>query len=1702
MADDDIEKETGEESDAPIEPVQSRGFFNRRNFPVFLGFAAVSLIIVSLVVVVMYRAGVFDRYIKDQFVTKLADIGIVFESETFRVAASPMTLEIHNGTFKDKVTGEPLFFVRDMHLGLTVQDLLAWRTTRDISIDNSDINGAEVWFKFDANGRSNFSNLKLVEDEKGSRVNFRYDTVTFSLHDSIVHFGDLSRHISADAKNVTFLLSPETLPVGENARYKFDLTSTDSNVKYEDKQLENIDLRATGVADNLGADISSLSLHTPIGDSALRGIVRDWVSPAYELDIESTLDITQLTNILETGTALRGVGNFKGHVSGTGETYHVDGTADSQALRAGGIYLKAINVEGTVEGTNTNYTANGKAVAEMLTFDDFQIDFLKIVGNVRGTGTDFRWVGELQAVAAKSPGITLGGLFLSDAVAEYKDHELRTSIGNGRVQKFAVGDTEFEDLRARNLAFSAQNGGFNVSTPSGTAKALLSKDYRLNGISGRNLKVSHAGSRTTVNAQSVTSDSAKFGTNNVKGLSARELSLKVNGGTTDLSLSDVRAQHVDAGSTRVDGLETPLATIMDTAAETVIHSDMLRVAKIDTASAVLGSLNIAGVRLTIRRGTIQGTSGDIDAGNIVLKGTGGNPGGGKLEAVKIVRPVFVVEPSGRYRATADMSIGGGVVGSISLGAATAKVDINNDRALLNDLTANVMNGGVSGTIAVAFNSRELSRIDANFTDLDLSKLAAMQSGRVIPLEGKTTGNAHLTFQGTDYRTTSGTLKLSVTANAGTEERGLVPINGDIELAAERGLFNFTQARLYTEKSELTATGRFDLRNNDSDLNLALNSGDASEIKRIVEVTGVSPDLERQMASMQVELAGNLNFKGNVTGNLYDPTFNGNASVDSVLLRQRVLGRVSTDIAVSPAGVELANGKLVQPDGGRADFAINMPYGGVNNTTVSATLTGINAGSLLAAMPIDLPGRLRDLDGKTSGTVKITGLPNDAQGNIDITAANGTIASQNFDELKASAVFRGSRIDLETGTIRLGAGTLTAKGFYDRVSTEFNFDLTGKSIPAPVVLAFLPENRDIPAINGVVDLTAKAVGRADRPEGFDVSFNGVSHQTTMGETALGEVTFNGTTVNQRLSAELVANLGGRAQKITADVRFNEPNLPFTVNTAFDESPLAPFLTFVPQLKNLPVTGTGTGQVMIAGSLRTKDDAGAYVFSPNGVSGTARFSQLALNIQDTPLAAVEPVSIHFNTREIVFDDAKFAGGGSNMVITGSKALVEDADNNLEINGRVNLNLLNLAVTDVFFAGLADVGIRLNGPNKTARLSGTATTENATIATFIGSDRLTFDRVKTRVIFTSDQAEIEEAKGLLGGGQFTASGGVLLSGLTVRSFRFSVDGNNVTVPLPKDFLSTGDAHLEISAVRQDPNDNLQITIGGRVFARRSLYTKDIELANVVGGRRDTSLSSGSSSLTAVRYDLVIEGRNALVVRNNIADLTASISLALTGDADNPRISGRITANSGTLFYRKDRYDIQRAVLEFPPETAIEPVVNLQAETEIAGYQIFINLAGPLNDTERLSATVRSSPALPSSDVVSLITTGSLANSAGGIPTFAQTGINTAAEILTDSIINNPARKATDKLFGLNVFEIDPIISGQQLNPSARLTVGRQINNNLRVTYSTNLSQDQNQLIALEYRVSNKLSLVAQYEQRSVTNVTRNRENFSIEIRFRKRF
>jgi translocation and assembly module TamB len=524
----------------------------------------------------------------------------------------------------------------------------------------------------------------------------------------------------------------------------------------------------------------------------------------------------------------------------------------------------------------------------------------------------------------------------------------------------------------------------------------------------------------------------------------------------------------------------------------------------------------------------------------------------------------------------------------------------------------------------------------------------------------------------------------------------------------------------------------------------------------------------------------------------------------------------------------------------------------------------------------------------------------------------------------------------------------------------------------------------------------------------------------------------------------------------------------------------------------LTGRASGTFKASGPLLDEDG----YFSTEGLQGTASFTELGFRAQDVQLNATTPFTVKFSGSEIAFDHTTFTGPGTNVELNGTLAVGPGGNQALAINGRLNLRVLNGLSPDFFSSGTAEIAIRVDGSFAQPRLFGTASLADAAVTVLLGNEAWNLQNLQAFLRFTSNQVQIDSATAKLGGGRLSVTGGALLDGFTVSRFLINIRGENVTAPFPQDFNSTFDADIEVKGSAREQ------LISGLVSLRRAEYTQDIELANLINFRRQESIEEGGEVelvRTALFSDLRVEGRNALVVRNNLADLSGSVSLVLNGPVKDPIISGRITATSGTLNFRNDRYDITRALMDLPATRDADPLVNIQAETEIRGYRVIVSLTGPLSQPQ---AIVRSEPSLPQADVVSLITTGQLSSADTSESVLSQSGIGTATSLLTDALINAPAQRATSKLFGLTRFEINPVLNRPGTSPAARLTLGKRISKELSVTYSTNVASDPNQILALEYRISDRLSFVAQFEQGSTRELSTRNNSFSFEIRFRKRF
>ncbi len=796
-----------------------RRFLTRRNALIATLAIAVGIVVLIIAALLLYRLGYIDRYIANQIKTTLSQYGIRAEIKHFETKFGPRTVEMREIELYDQVTNEKIGKIDRILATVRIDDLYSISLRRNVRLQELQVDGLELWVKFDEAGNSNFRNLHLPPPDPNARILFSYSTAKTRLNNAVIHYGDERYDISGEARNIVATVEPDDPNAPEASRMnRVTFSSTASTFVYNGHPVNPVDITARGRVNQTRAEIDELVLRSPVAEAHLSGVMDDWRNLKYRMEVNSTVDLTQASDILQTGATLRGAGRIVGTVSGEGDRYQVDGSIKADALAADGIRLQALTVSGKGQGEGKSYEINGRAVAELLTAGDFQLNAVQLTGNVMGTGTDFRWLGELRAAAARHPSGTVTGLILSDVTAESRDNALTYSASNVTANRAVAQGASFNNLRASNIRGKTENGVTVASIAGIQTGAILSSTARIDGLAANNVQI---------------------------------LS---RGGVTNVETDNLRVGGVIASGTKV------------------------------------GSLNIAGVRLAIyESGRYEARSGDINAGTVTVAASK-DFAGGRVDGVRLNRPVFVVEPSGRYRLSGDLSLGGGVLGQVNLGSARAALVATNSEIQLNNFDANILGGRATGNATVSTARRGSSRVAAEFDNLDIGGLiATLTAQQNIAVTGRATGTANLSFPGTNLGAASGTASIKLNAETGDDATGRTPVNGEITLRADRGLFNIERASLRTPASELNASGQFSIERDESNLKLDLASSDASELQRVLFSTGLFYELEDQLEKSKVELAGKVAFNGTVRGRLKEPSIEGRASLDSLILNGRDLG---------------------------------------------------------------------------------------------------------------------------------------------------------------------------------------------------------------------------------------------------------------------------------------------------------------------------------------------------------------------------------------------------------------------------------------------------------------------------------------------------------------------------------------------------------------------------------------------------------------------------------------------------------------------------------------------------------------------------------------------------------------------------------------------------------------------------------------------
>ncbi|MGC2446053.1 MAG: translocation/assembly module TamB domain-containing protein, partial [Candidatus Sulfotelmatobacter sp.] len=194
--------------------------------------------------------------------------------------------------------------------------------------------------------------------------------------------------------------------------------------------------------------------------------------------------------------------------------------------------------------------------------------------------------------------------------------------------------------------------------------------------------------------------------------------------------------------------------------------------------------------------------------------------------------------------------------------------------------------------------------------------------------------------------------------------------------------------------------------------------------------------------------------------------------------------------------------------------------------------------------------------------------------------------------------------------------------------------------------------------------------------------------------------------------------------------------------------------------------------------------------------------------------------------------------------------------------------------------------------------------------------------------------------------------------------------------------------------------------------------------------------------------------------------------GTAANPVITGRTDLTRGELFYRSNRYELQRGIITFDNPNRINPDLDVSVKTEVEQYNLTITLRGPL---DRLTTSYVSDPPLATADIINLIAFGkTTSESASG-------GQSTDSMIASgvQSAIGSGVSGSIQKLAGLSSLQINPLLGGSSQNPSAQIALQQRVTKNFLFTFSTDVSQPGDELVQGEYQINKRWSVSVTRDQ-----------------------
>jgi translocation and assembly module TamB len=391
-------------------------------------------------------------------------------------------------------------------------------------------------------------------------------------------------------------------------------------------------------------------------------------------------------------------------------------------------------------------------------------------------------------------------------------------------------------------------------------------------------------------------------------------------------------------------------------------------------------------------------------------------------------------------------------------------------------------------------------------------------------------------------------------------------------------------------------------------------------------------------------------------------------------------------------------------------------------------------------------------------------------------------------------------------------------------------------------------------------------------------------------------------------------------------------------------------------------------------------------------------------------------------------------------------------------VDLHILKIVAPDVSSSGALALDVRASGSAASPTVAGQVQFKNVALNT--ADAPIGVDKLNGTLDIANDRVQVSQMTAQVGGGQVSLGGS--LTYRPAMHFNLALKGQSIRLRYPEGLRSLLDANLAFSGTTQAS------TLNGRVMIDSLSFTPDFDLASFSDQFSTVNTPSQPGFADTIKLAISVQSQEALNARNSQVSVAGRAALQVGGTAADPVITGRTTLTSGELFYRNLRYALQKGVITFDNPNETHPVLNVSVSTTVEQYNLTLTMRGPL---DKLTTSYVSDPPLATADIINLVARGKT------------TQESAASSQSTDSMIASQAASqvssSVQKLAGISSLQIDPLIGGNNQNPSARVAIQQRVTKNLLFTFSTDVSQPGAEMVQGEYQLTKRWSVSAARDQ-----------------------